>query len=147
MKKKKVAAKIVLFLIYILVLAYLLFAAESFGRTGGYAGVNLKPFSEIHRYLTNIPTIGLMRVVINVLGNIVLLVPFGYALPSLFGSGKRLPVLYVFVCMLFSIMIELMQFVTNTGCCDVDDVILNTLGGLCGYLVYAFLHRKGKKRR
>lgn len=147
MKKTKVAAKIILFVIYILVLAYLLFAAESFGRTGGYAGVNLIPFSEIHRYLTHIETIGVMRVVINLCGNVVLFVPFGYAQPSLFGSGKRLPVLYVIVCMLFSIMIELLQFVTNTGCCDVDDVILNTLGGLCGYLVYAFLHRKGSKNR
>lgn len=147
MKKTKVAAKIVLFIIYILALAYLLFAAESFGRTGGYAGVNLIPFSEIHRYLTNIHTIGLMRVAINVLGNVVLFVPFGYALPSLFGAGRRRPVLYVFLCMVFSIMIELMQFVTNTGCCDVDDVLLNTLGGLCGYLVYAFLHKKGKRKR
>ncbi len=141
------AVKIILFVVYIVALAYLLFAAESFGRTGGYAGVNLVPFAEIRRYLTNISKIGLPLVMINLLGNVVLFVPFGYALPSLFGAGKSRPIAYVTICMFFSIMIELMQFVTNAGCCDVDDVILNTLGGLCGYLSYEFLHRKGRRSR
>ncbi|MCR4675453.1 MAG: VanZ family protein [Lachnospiraceae bacterium] len=146
MKNSKTAIKIILFLIYIVVLAYLLFAAESFGRDGGYAGVNLVPFAEIHRYLTNISKIGVTLVVINLLGNILLFVPFGYFLPSLFGAGKSRPVTYVLICMFFSIMIELLQFVTNAGCCDVDDVILNTLGGLCGYLCYEILHLKGRRR-
>lgn len=146
MKRKKLVVKIVLFVIYIVVMSYLLFAAESLGRTSGYAGVNLVPFSEITRYLTHISAIGFIHVGINILGNIIVFIPFGYALPSLFGAGKRRPILYVLISMVFSIMIELLQFVSNTGCCDVDDVILNTFGGLCGYLVYAFLHRKGRTK-
>ena len=38
---------------------------------------------------------------------------------------------------------NLIQLITRVGCCDVDDVILNTLGGMLGYLCY-WIWRKYK---
>ena len=100
------------------------------------------PFAEIRRYITYISTIGILYVGINLLGNIAVMIPFGYALPSLFGQGKKRPILYVFIGMFFSILVEIAQLFTHTGTCDVDDVILNTIGVIVGYLIYSIFHRK-----
>ena len=39
-----------------------------------------------------------------------------------------------FLAMLFSIGIETAQLVTKVGAFDVDDIFLNTIGGLLGYI-------------
>ena len=41
-----------------------------------------------------------------------------------------------------SLSVECIQLVTKTGCFDVDDIFLNTIGGMLGYLVYALMQRK-----
>ena len=41
-----------------------------------------------------------------------------------------------------SLSVECIQLVTKTGCFDVDDIFLNTIGGMLGYLVYALVQRK-----
>ena len=144
--KKKTIVKIILFIIYIVVLSYLLFLSESMGRTNYHTDVNLVPFAEIRRYITRISTIGIVYVGINLLGNIIVMIPFGYALPSLFGQGRKRPILYVLIGMVFSILIEYSQYVTHTGSCDVDDIILNTMGVIIGYIIYAILHRNKKEK-
>jgi glycopeptide antibiotics resistance protein len=35
-----------------------------------------------------------------------------------------------------SVLIEVSQLIFQVGCFDVDDMILNTLGGLLGYLLF-----------
>ena len=46
----------------------------------------------------------------------------------------------------FSLLIECIQLVSKVGSFDVDDMILNTLGGSLGYLCF-WVARKWKKRR
>ena len=46
---------------------------------------------------------------------------------------------------IFSRGVELAQLVTRRGSCDVDDVILNTLGGLLGYLLFALSRRLARR--
>ena len=46
---------------------------------------------------------------------------------------------------LFSLCVEIMQLVTRSGVCDIDDVILNTLGGCLGYLIFYICDRIRKK--
>ena len=41
-----------------------------------------------------------------------------------------------FLSFLCSVTVELIQLVSKLGSCDVDDVILNTLGGLLGYIMF-----------
>ncbi len=38
-----------------------------------------------------------------------------------------------------SLLVELIQLVTRVGSCDVDDMILNTLGGMIGCLCFKIL--------
>ncbi len=124
------------FVLYLSILIYFLFFAEGFREnvTQTYH-YNLIPFTEIRRYIVYHKQIGMTRVLINLLGNIVAFMPFGYILPCM---GKR-PLSFWAVTLLsldFSIAVELVQLFTRVGCCDVDDVLLNTVGGMLGYLCY-----------
>ena len=140
MKQGKLFLKIVLAIAYIVILYYLLFKAEALGRSVAAGSYNLIPFHEIRRYLSNINTLGLVAVGANLLGNVILFVPLGYFLPSFFARERLRPHFTIPICMCISIAVEVSQFMTHTGSLDVDDVILNTIGGIIGYLIYAFLH-------
>jgi glycopeptide antibiotics resistance protein len=37
---------------------------------------------------------------------------------------------------LSSLLVELIQLISKVGSCDVDDILLNTLGGVIGYLLF-----------
>jgi glycopeptide antibiotics resistance protein len=91
--------------------------------------VNLEPFKTIDIY----QTFGKQ-----VLGNFVMLLPLGIYLPLLY---TRLRKAYSFfavllICFLVSDGIELLQLATSYRSADIDDVILNTLGGGTGFIIY-----------
>lgn len=143
---QKKAVRIVLFCLYLIVLSYLLFFAESFGRgASGEYRYNFIPFTEIRRYLVHRETIGIFGVAVNLLGNIAAFMPFGYFMSGL-TENKLKTVSVVLFSMEFSILVEVIQLVSKLGSCDVDDVILNTLGGWIGCLVYKCILNMRKKK-
>jgi glycopeptide antibiotics resistance protein len=71
----------------------------------------------------------------NILGNIIGFVPLGILLPLLFAPLKRGWLLVAFVGFI-SLAFETTQILFGLGIFDVDDIILNTAGGLAGYIVY-----------
>jgi glycopeptide antibiotics resistance protein len=73
----------------------------------------------------------------NVFGNIVTFIPLGIYF-TLFRKDKRLSANMLFV-FLTSLSIEVIQFVFGLGASDIDDIILNCLGGLIGFLIYRVL--------
>ena len=89
---------------------------------------------------------------INIIGNMILFMPFGFGLPLLwkeFYSLKRT----VFAGFLVSLLIECSQFLLSRGT-DVDDLLLNTLGTVFGYVLFVKLYailpklsRVSKERR
>lgn len=98
---------------------------------------NFIPFNTIIYYLF-LADINFNIRVENLVGNFVGFVPFGFMLPLL---SKRFHSLKNMAIMTFclSLVFELVQFIFRFGSFDVDDLILNTLGGVIGYLViYAF---------
>lgn len=140
MKKRNIRYG-VLFAIYMAVLVYFLFFAEGFreNSTGAYR-YSMIPFHEIKRYLKYYEKIGLERVILNLAGNVIAFMPFGYFLPHFSKKGLRFFSVVLFSAE-FSIAVELIQLFTRVGSCDVDDVILNTLGGALGYICYAISRR------
>jgi len=83
-------------------------------------------------------------VLINLLGNVVAFLPFGYFLPSLSKKNRN----FIYVTLLsfeFSLMIECIQLFSKVGSFDVDDLILNTLGGSLGYLCFLAINSLMKK--
>ena len=130
--------KFALLLLYLTALCYGLFFAESFGRTRTHSSYNIIPFYEIRRYLGHIETMGWQIVLLNLAGNVVVFIPFGFLIPSMWPKNdKRHPIGLIFLTVLFSVSIEILQYLTAVGSADVDDVILNALGGFIGYLLYS----------
>ena len=50
-----------------------------------------------------------------------------------------------FVSFDLSLAIEIIQLLTRVGSFDVDDLILNTLGGVIGYILCAIVWRERRK--
>ena len=128
----------VLFILYLIALTYFLFFAESFGRVPGaqtYYAYNLMPFREISRFIKYRGLLGFQAVLLNLAGNVLGFVPFGFFIPVVSRRGRiwRNAVLMGFG---FSLCIELTQLIFKIGSFDVDDILLNTTGSILGYLAY-----------
>ncbi len=144
--RKKYKLKVwVCFLAYLLLLGYVLFYSSILGREehADYR-YNLTLFQEIGRYYhLGIRTGSWKLFFLNVLGNIGVFVPFGIFLPKLFSKCKNVS-LTVLLSFELSLCVEIAQLVTKVGSFDVDDLLLNTIGGLCGFLFYTL--RRWRKR-
>lgn len=72
-----------------------------------------------------------------IVGNILLFVPFGYILPHIL-PARRIPTVIITMLssLLFSCIIETIQYVTGTGLCETDDLIHNTIGGGIGSIIW-----------
>jgi glycopeptide antibiotics resistance protein len=107
---------------------------------------NFIPFKTIWPYLTGFK--GWLIAGINLIGNIVLLVPLGFLLPYLI---RNMTWKLAFVCAIVcGSVIEIMQVIMHVGIFDIDDIILNALGSMIGFwlfLLFANLMRLPQMRR
>ena len=103
-----------------------------------YTGYNLVPFRTIKLFLSD--SVSASSAFFNLAGNILLFVPFGLLLPIVFRSvasfGRTL-----LATIVLSVGFEVYQRTAQIGKADIDDVILNTLGGVIGYALYSVLKR------
>ncbi len=138
--------EILLFAVYLAMLSYFLFFSESMGRTflERTYHYNLEPLKEIRRFWVYRRSLGMWSVGLNLIGNVVAFLPFGAFLPMLFEKCKRF-ILTTLFCFEFSICVEIIQLVWKVGSFDVDDILLNTLGGILGYLCYYLAAKASKK--
>lgn len=105
------------------------------GTQEGHA--NLVPFKTIVPYVLGHK--GLIIGGINLIGNIVLLVPVGILIPFIYRgvTWKKVFMLAVGT----SFLIETMQVMLRVGIFDIDDVLLNAFGVMIGYwMVRIFTH-------
>jgi glycopeptide antibiotics resistance protein len=94
---------------------------------------NFMPFKTIVPYLTG--THGGIIVMVNLIGNIVLFVPIGFLVPFVFRHmtwRKSLALATV-----LPLVIEGTEVLFRVGIFDIDDVILNGLGVMIGYGIFA----------
>lgn len=127
----------------VLLLAYL---AVMLGLTLGglyqpHAPRNFVPFRSMGHDLRA----GGRHLIVNFLGNLVAFLPMGALVPVV-APGRR-PALRVAAASLgFSLVIEILQGVSGLRVADVDDLILNTIGGLMGYgLLLGWRGRRAQK--
>lgn len=113
-----------IFIIYVLLLYQLLTNVET-NTSGGY---NLIPFTEITRY-----EIGSKLFMYNVIGNIVIFIPFGYFVSGYIKASKVSHILAVSV--ISSLTVEVVQLQIGRSF-DIDDIILNVCGAIIGFLLY-----------
>lgn len=129
--------KFAILFVYLAILSYGLFFAERFGRTKEHGSYNFVPFHEIKRYINYAGTLRFEIVAINLIGNVVCFLPFGFLVASFFPENDKIhPLSITGLCVLFSALVEILQYFTGVGTADIDDVILNTIGGFLGYMGY-----------
>lgn len=118
-----------MFIVYILCLFQIVTTQD----VPGEHGINITLFKELTRY-----ELGSRLFYRNVIGNIALFIPFGFFTSFYLKLEKKRFVL--FLTMLISLVIEFIQL--NIGrAFDVDDIILNVVGGCLGYLIYRILDK------
>lgn len=111
------------FIAYVILL-FSLVTATDFSSYGN----NFIPFKEIFRYSINSKLF--YR---NVIGNVVLFIPFGYY-TSYYCKTKNITYSFL-ISLIVSTTIETIQLTLGRSF-DIDDIILNVLGGIVGYLLY-----------
>ena len=152
-KKIRVLGK-VLFVLYLFFLLYFLIFSDWYGRTGvsGEYRYNLVLFQEIKRFIEYRKELGSFAVFTNLFGNILIFVPYGFFISM--ASRSRGFFMTFFYSLGLSMCVEIFQILTKVGSFDVDDLLLNTLGGILGYILFSscnWIRRKrygyGKKGR
>lgn len=99
--------------------------------------VNLIPFSFIKDYVVDKQPLGIA----NIVGNIVMFIPMGIFLSM---KEKRFGKILLWI-VVSSICIEVIQYAFIRGISDIDDVILNSIGGLIGIACYKISKLLGNK--
>ena len=157
--KKKTRKKIgllsfFLLIIYVTIVVYFVLFSDRLGRVDGYSTYryNLVLFEEIRRFIQYREYVSTGAFVLNLIGNLLVFAPVGFLVPIWKTNKKGCPwiILYSF---LFSLCIESLQLVTRVGVFDVDDLLLNTIGGIVGWICYKIgltifhymVHRKLEK--
>lgn len=139
-KRLVIAVSYGLFLLYIGLASILLFFSSyrqsvRFGRNEAFTEYNLIPFHTIMNYIKATGTINTSIVITNLVGNILAFMPLGFFLPLLFRRFLKVwsTILVVFAS---TLTVECLQFVYRVGSFDVDDLILNTVGGALGFIIF-----------
>lgn len=119
-----------LFMLAFLIYAMLLFYVVTF-QDVNYGNNNFIPFKEIFRY-----KIGSRLFVKNIVGNIILFIPFGLFVSYLMKTRRTFPIIVITI--ITSSVIEYTQLKIGRTF-DIDDILLNVIGGFIGYLVYLII--------
>ena len=146
---------IIYFLVYIIMIFNLTLFDEIYGRQGLTAinwnremlnkyfnnSFNIVPFRTIKLFIRgyNNGIVSNRAFYENIFGNILAFIPFSLFIPLIF---KKIDKYYKFliIMIIIVIQIELLQFITMSGACDIDDVILNLVGSSIAYLIFREKH-------
>lgn len=145
MKRLLAVSFYAMFIFYVVFLLWLFFGLSAISAIDWHAprSVNLIPFQTIWGYLSGAIPVPASWAFHNVFGNVAVFIPFGLYLQLM--GGKRLRISFLWV-VFASLFIEMTQFALNVGAADIDDVLLNALGGLIGILLYKLVLMLAKKQ-
>lgn len=125
-----------IFVIYIMCLFYVVTFQDIDGQS--ISGYNIIPFKEMFRY-----SIGSRLFFKNVIGNLIMFIPFGFFTAYILRECKLRWILVI--TFIISITIEITQFYIGRVF-DIDDIILNNIGGMIGYFIFSFIYNIGRKK-
>ena len=145
-KTKHMAATVILLMllaIYFIVLFRVTVFRDLYFR---FRSANLIPFTTIAEDLQAILHSNNIIGIAHMLGNLIIFFPLGYLTPVLFPKMRKLTNVML-LSFALSLFIETCQYIFACGVADIDDVILNTLGGMLGYWVYVLPQHYSNLRR
>ncbi len=71
----------------------------------------------------------------NIFGNLFIFMPYGIFLPLIFKKQEKFKNFFLSITLIV-ILIEILQFLTMSGSCDIDDLILNVTGAVIAFLIF-----------
>lgn len=95
---------------------------------------NFIPFKNTIEYISGADRFNMDIIINNTLGNILIFLPLGIFLPLLIKKYSRFTKVIV-ASTVISFSIETLQLALKIGQFDIDDVILNTIGSIIGFLI------------
>lgn len=81
-----------------------------------------------------------------IIGNIVMLIPYGILLPILYQKFRKFQWILA-ASFIFTLLIEVSQYLTCRGWFELDDLIHNTIGGLIGFQFFQIARKMYRRRR
>ncbi|CCK98576.1 TPA: VanZ family protein [Clostridioides difficile] len=105
---------------------------------GTFRTVNLIPFYTIYQFIVD-SNIDFMKATINIIENIGIFIPMGIFLPIVCKNLNKKTIIITII--LVSLAFELTQYIFALGSSDIDDVILNSLGGIIGITIYINMNK------
>lgn len=149
-------SRVILFIIYCLNLIYVLFLDPGFGRhiLSDFSSleeyisynVNIEPLQTIQLFVDGYKNgvVTLETLMRNLLGNLVVFMPFAYLLPYLFKRQRKF--IWFFITLILIVFcVEVMQVVLMSGSGDIDDLILNVSGCVFMYVLLKCFYRGDNK--
>lgn len=142
---------IIYFIIYSTTICTLTLFDEIFGRQGLvlvkwnkellnlYAkySFNIVPFKTINLFLSGYikGIVSFKNFSMNIFGNLCIFMPYGIFLPLIFKKQEKFRNFFITIT-LSVIVIELLQFITMSGSCDIDDLMLNVMGACIVFFIF-----------
>lgn len=145
-KKEGIIKKniILLFILYILLFSIAIFFKSGMGlfyETDNYLlylknNYNIIPLKTISYYIRGYINneILFINLFYNIIGNIIISIPMGIFLYILFKKLRKFKNYFITLTAII-IIVEVLQLLTKTGYCDIDDYILNILGCILGFYI------------
>lgn len=143
MKKSKIfrIIGVTLLCLYALVMIYLMLIARP---QFGYMMWNLVPFKTVAQMFSKLSSDSIQTVkiaLVNLAGNVIMLVPLGFLLPFAFKAQRKLWRTLLLSFLLILVM-ETVQLISMRGSFDIDDIIVNLAGVALGYLIFHLFRKK-----
>lgn len=127
-KLSHILMRVFLFAILGFYMSYVVYLTLSGREAGSRDGINLKLFSTL---------ISKNRITVMGIENILLFVPFGVLIPLIWTKFRKW-YKTAGLATILSLIIETVQLFTKRGIFELDDIVLNTLGAVAGYIIYSF---------
>jgi Glycopeptide antibiotics resistance protein len=142
MKQQKITNAIFwgMFILYLILMLGIVFMRVGMNSNS----INFIPFKSIVEGINVYDGIRYRLIDDQVWGNVVIFVPAGIYLMVLNKKNSILKALLTIF--LISLSIEIIQYVFRIGASDIDDIILNCLGGGIGILIYLLLEKLFKTK-
>lgn len=120
---------------YACIMVYLMLLSRS---PRNFRDCNFEVFSTIRHFWNLIGTSYTSSAIMNLAGNVIMFVPLGALLPCIWKAQRKAYILLP-TCALSICAMEALQYYSKRGTADVDDLILNMIGVVIGYLLYLVL--------
>lgn len=124
------------FIIYLINLSYQLFLNPALRHVKAVSSVNISPLKTMFLYYNAYTrhTLPIKNIILNMIGNVMLFMPFGYFVYVLCKPMRSFLPYFIFFLFLIT-GVEGIQYVARVGSADIDDIILNMSGVLILFII------------